>query len=87
MNEYNSNPNFIDLASQQKIIRSRIDEAVSVVLNHGQYIMGPEVSNLENALKEFSGANFAVTCANGTDAISLVLMAWNISQKGVVVLV
>lgn len=65
----------IDLARQQEMIRDRIDAAVSRVLDHGSYILGPEVTELESKLAAFSGAEFAVTCANGTDALSLILMA------------
>lgn len=65
----------IDLAQQQKIIRERIEVAVDRVLDHGRYILGPEVAELEAKLVDFSGAKYAVTCANGTDALSLVLMA------------
>lgn len=78
MNEYSSPVNFIDLAAQQKIIRPAIDAAVARVLDHGQYIMGPEVGEFETVLRKFTGANYALTCANGTDALSLVLMAWNV---------
>ncbi len=78
MNEYSISTQFIDLAAQQKQIRLKIDKAVQKVLDHGQYIMGPEVSEFENDLKEFTGSKYALTCGNGTDALSLVLMAWNI---------
>lgn len=65
----------IDLAVQQERIRDRIDAAVARVLNHGKYILGPEVSELEEKLAELTGAKHVVTCANGTDALSLVMMA------------
>ncbi len=78
MNEYSSPVNFIDLAAQQKTIRTPIDAAIAKVLDHGEYIMGPEVREFETALLEFTGASYALTCANGTDALSLVLMAWGI---------
>jgi|TARA_A100001391_G_scaffold152921_1_gene110714 dTDP-4-amino-4,6-dideoxygalactose transaminase len=65
----------IDLAAQQERIRDRIDAAVARVLDHGKYILGPEVQELEEKLAEFTGAKHVVTCANGTDALSLVLMA------------
>jgi dTDP-4-amino-4,6-dideoxygalactose transaminase len=78
MNEYSISTQFIDLAAQQKLIRSRIDKAIKKVLDHGQYIMGPEVKQFESDLKEFTGSKHAFTCANGTDALSLVLMAWGI---------
>jgi dTDP-4-amino-4,6-dideoxygalactose transaminase len=69
---------FIDLAAQQSRIRGRIDAAIARVLDAGQYIMGPEVSTFERQLREFAGVRHAITCANGTDALTLVLMAWDI---------
>ena len=67
--------NFIDLAAQQTRIREKIDARISAVLDHGAYIMGPEVRELEEKLAEFCGAQHCVSCANGTDALQLVLMA------------
>ncbi|MDB2462193.1 DegT/DnrJ/EryC1/StrS family aminotransferase [Alphaproteobacteria bacterium] len=78
MSEYSAPVQFIDLAAQQSKIRDKIDAAIARVLDHGQYIMGPEVKQLENELKVFTGANHALTCANGTDALTLVMMAWGI---------
>ena len=78
MSEYSAPAQFIDLAAQQKAIRPQLDSAIRRVLDHGQYIMGPEVKEFEANLKEFSGAQHALTCANGTDALTLVLMAWGI---------
>ena len=78
MSEYSAPTQFIDLAAQQGLIRSQLDEAIKKVLDHGQYIMGPEVQEFENQLREFTGAKHALTCANGTDALTLVLMAWGI---------
>lgn len=69
---------FIDLKTQQKRIKPQIDQAIAHVLKHGQYIFGPEVKNLEEALKTYTGAEHAITCANGTDALQLLLMAHNI---------
>lgn len=66
---------FIDLAAQQARIRDRIDRRIATVLEHGAYIMGPEVAELEAALAEFSGARHCLGCANGTDALLLALMA------------
>ncbi|RKF12427.1 DegT/DnrJ/EryC1/StrS aminotransferase family protein [Roseovarius spongiae] len=66
---------FIDLAAQQARIRDRIDAAIAGVLERGQYIMGPEVAELETRLAEFCGAKHCVSCANGTDALQLALMA------------
>lgn len=69
---------FIDLAAQRARIGSRIETAVSNVLNDGRYVLGPQVGELENQLKAFSGAPEALACANGTDALLLPLMAWGV---------
>ena len=66
---------FIDLAAQQARLRARIDARIAAVLDHGAYIMGPEVRELEAQLAAFCGAKHCVSCANGTDALQLVLMA------------
>jgi dTDP-4-amino-4,6-dideoxygalactose transaminase len=66
---------FIDLAAQRRRLGSAIDDAVLKVVNHGSYIMGPEVNALEADLAAFCGAGHAISCANGTDALALVLMA------------
>lgn len=78
MSEYSVPTQFIDLAAQQKLIRPNLDAAIKKVLDHGQYIMGPEVKEFENNLKVFTGARHALSCANGTDALTLVLMAWGV---------
>ena len=78
MSEYTEKTKFIDLVTQQDRIRPNLEEAIKKVLDHGQYVMGPEVKELEADLKKFTGSKFALTCANGTDALSLALMAWNI---------
>jgi dTDP-4-amino-4,6-dideoxygalactose transaminase len=66
---------FIDLAAQRRRLGKSVDEAVSRVLTHCQFINGPEVTELEAALAAFSGARHVVTCASGTDALLMVLMA------------
>ncbi len=70
--------NFIDLRAQQKRIRSKIEKAIAAVLDHGQYIMGPEVRLLERQLAEFADVRHAVACASGTDALLIALMASDI---------
>ncbi len=70
--------NFIDLAAQQSRIKPEIDAAMARVLAHGRYILGPEVAELEARLADYAGTKFALGCANGTDAILLPLMAWDI---------
>ena len=66
---------FFDLAAQQAMIKRQIDENISKVLAHGNYILGPEVSELEERLCEYTGAEYCITCANGTDALQIALMA------------
>lgn len=78
--EYSTPVSFIDLAKQQTLIRPDLDLAISAVLDHGQYIMGPEVGKFENQLKAFINVEHAFTCANGTDALSIVLMAWGVGS-------
>ena len=56
-------------------IRARLDAAIARVLDHGSYIMGPEVGALEADLSAFCGATHTIACANGTDAMVMVLMA------------
>ncbi|MDO5059399.1 MAG: DegT/DnrJ/EryC1/StrS family aminotransferase [Neisseria sp.] len=69
---------FIDLAAQQARLKTEIDANIRKVLAHGQYILGPEVAELENKLAEYCGAKFCITCANGTDALQIALMALGI---------
>ncbi|WP_203293864.1 DegT/DnrJ/EryC1/StrS family aminotransferase [Maricaulis parjimensis] len=69
---------FIDLLAQQARIKDRVESAVMKVLGEGRYILGPEVSELEARLAEFAGIGRALSCANGTDAILIPLMAWGI---------
>ncbi|HEY9453375.1 MAG TPA: DegT/DnrJ/EryC1/StrS family aminotransferase [Bradyrhizobium sp.] len=66
---------FIDIAAQRRRLGKSIDEAVARVLSHCQFINGPEVTALEAALAKFSGAKHVVSCASGTDALLMVLMA------------
>jgi len=66
---------FIDLNQQRLHLGDSIDRAIQRVLEHGNYIMGPEVRELEAKLSQFCGARHALTCSNGTDALGLILMA------------
>ena len=66
---------FIDIAAQRRRLGKSVDEAVARVLSHCQFINGPEVTALEAALAKFSGAKHVVSCASGTDALLMVLMA------------
>ena len=69
---------FIDLAAQQKRIRTKIEENIKAVLDHGQYIMGPEIGELEKRLSEYLGVKHAICCSSGTNALLMALMACNV---------
>lgn len=69
---------FIDLVAQQARIKDKIDAGIQAVLSHGQYILGPEVTELEEKLATFTGAKYCITCANGTDALQIAQMAFGI---------
>jgi dTDP-4-amino-4,6-dideoxygalactose transaminase len=71
---------FIDIAAQRQRLGKSVDKAVSRVLTHCQFINGPEVAELEAALAAFCGAKHVVTCASGTDALLMVLMAKGIGR-------
>lgn len=66
---------FIDLAAQQARIKEKIDTGIARVLAHGQYILGPEVAELEARLATFTGVDHCISVANGTDALQVSLMA------------
>jgi UDP-2-acetamido-2-deoxy-ribo-hexuluronate aminotransferase len=69
---------FIDLNYQQQRIKSQLDARIQAVLDHGNYIMGPEVKELENRLATYVGARHAIGCASGTDALLLALMSYGV---------
>ncbi|KRA84595.1 aminotransferase DegT [Altererythrobacter sp. Root672] len=77
---------FVDLAAQQDRIRTEIEGAINRVLAHGKYILGPEVGELEERLAEFSGVPFCISCANGTDALQIALMALEVGAGDEVVM-
>jgi UDP-2-acetamido-2-deoxy-ribo-hexuluronate aminotransferase len=66
---------FMDLKSQYRRLKSDIDAGIQRVLDHGQYILGPEVAELEERLVAYTGAKYCITVANGTDALQIALMA------------
>jgi len=66
---------FIDLGAQRRRLGQSVDDAILKVVNHGAYVMGPEIAALEAQLSAFCGARHALSCANGTDALGLILMA------------
>lgn len=69
---------FIDLKAQQARIKDKIDAGIQCVLAHGQYILGPEVAELEEKLADFVGAKYCISVANGTDALQIAQMALGI---------
>ena len=69
---------FRDLKKQYSVLKPEIDAAIADVLNSARYISGPQVKELEQKLAEYVGSKHCITCANGTDALTLALMAWNI---------
>lgn len=71
---------FCDLKTQQARIKDQIDAGIQRVLAHGQYILGPEVAELEEKLAAFVGAKHCITCANGTDALQIAQMAVGVGQ-------
>lgn len=71
---------FIDLKKQYEILKQEIDANIQAVLDDGHYIMGAAVSELEKELADSIGVKHCITCANGTDALSLALMAWDIKS-------
>jgi len=75
---------FIDLRAQRDRLSDQIDAAIAKVLSHGKFVMGPEVAEFETKAAEFAGARHAIACANGTDALSLALMASGIERKDAV---
>lgn len=69
---------FIDLQKQQSRIRTSLDKRISNILDHGNYIMGPEVFDLEEKLAEYCGVKHVISCSSGTDALLIPLMAWGV---------
>jgi len=76
---------FIDIASQCRRLGSAIDQAVKRVLDHGQFISGPEVAQFEAELAAYTGAKCVVTCSSGTDALQMVLLAKGIGPGDAVI--
>ena len=76
---------FIDLKTQQSKIRSRIDKRFRSILDHGKYIMGPEVFELEEMLADYVGVKYCISCSSGTDALLIPLMANEIGPGDAVI--
>lgn len=71
---------FIDLKKQYSVLKDKIDNGINKVLNDGHYIMGDEVALLEEKLASYVGTKHCITCANGTDALSIALMALGVKE-------
>ena len=69
---------FIDLKTQFSLAEERIRARMDAVLAHGQFILGPEVAELEDRLRAMTGAKYCLTCASGSTALDLILMAWGV---------
>ena len=78
---------FIDLSVQQRRIRDKIEARIKQVLDHGQYIMGPEIKELEEKLAAFTGVKHCLSCSSGTDALLIALMALDIGPGDEVITV
>ena len=76
--QLNKKIDFIDLKAQQARIRRDVDRRIAQVLDHGSYILGPEVRELEEKLARYVGMGHCVTCGNGTDALLMALMAFDV---------
>ena len=69
---------FRDLKAQYETIKDEIDERINAVINSSAFILGKEVTELEDKLAEYVGRKHCIACANGTDALTLALMSWGI---------
>jgi UDP-2-acetamido-2-deoxy-ribo-hexuluronate aminotransferase len=76
---------FIDLKKQQSFIREMIEDNIKKVLDHGMYIMGPEIRELEDKLAEYAATKYCVACSSGTDALLMPLLAWGIGPGDAVI--
>ncbi len=69
---------FIDLQAQRRRLGPSLDRAIAAAVEGGQWILGPQVTQLEEQLAEFAGVKHAIACANGTDSLMMVLRAWGV---------
>lgn len=74
----------IDLQAQYRALQPQIQPRIQAVLDHGQFIGGPEIHELESALEEFCGTRYCITCASGTDALQVLYMAYGIGRGNAV---
>jgi UDP-2-acetamido-2-deoxy-ribo-hexuluronate aminotransferase len=78
---------FIDLKSRHKLLKDRIEAGIQSVMEHGQFILGPEVRELEQKLAEYTGSNHCVTISSGTDSLLVALMALDVGARDEVITV
>ena len=76
---------FINLKKQFEIIENKINSNISKVLNHGKYIMGPEVGLLETQLKEYVDSKYSISCSSGTDALLMALLALDVTPGDAII--
>src|SRR6185312_12221303 len=69
---------FIDLQAQRRRLGAPLEQAILAAVQSGQWVMGPQVAALEKQLAEFAGVKHCIACANGTDALLIVLRAWDV---------
>ena len=71
---------FRDLKKQYDTLKTAIDSSIQSVIDQGTFISGPQVRQLEEELAAYTGTKHCIACGNGTDALSMALMAWNIQE-------
>ena len=76
---------FIDLKAQQELIRDKIDLRIKKILDHGKYIMGPEIDELEEKLASYVGVKHCISCSSGTDALLMPLLGLDIGPGDAVI--
>lgn len=81
----NATIEFVDLAAQRRRLGDGIDRAIARVIEHGRFVLGPEVRELEERLQNHSGARYCISCGNGTDALELALAALDIGPGDAVI--
>ena len=69
---------FRDLKKQYRVLKNKIDKEIAETILSARYISGPQVKTLEALLAEYVGVRNCITCANGTDAITIAMMAWGV---------
>ena len=72
---------FIDLNAQQLGIREKIEKRIKIILDHGQYIQGPEIKQLESKLSHYTNSKYVLCCSSGTDALLLSLLGLELKPK------